>query len=41
MNAKKQMGNFRVSFSFEKLTESELSRLEFVLFDCVLSRMPK
>lgn len=36
----KQGGNARVSFSFEKLAEPDIERLEMLLFDCALARMP-
>lgn len=40
VTVKKQPGNARASFAFERVSEPELARLEFVLFDCVLARMP-
>jgi hypothetical protein len=38
--SKKQIGNYRLSFSFEGMSEYDQDRLETVLFDAALSRIP-
>jgi hypothetical protein len=38
--SKKQIGNYRLSFSFEGMSEYDQERLEAVLFDAALSRIP-
>lgn len=40
VSAKKQPGNYRVSFAFEGLSEADQERLEFILFDAALARIP-
>lgn len=40
VSAKKQPGNYRVSFAFEGLAEAEQERLELILFDAALARIP-
>ena len=40
VSAKKQPGNYRVSFAFEGLPEADQERLEMVMFDAALSRIP-
>jgi hypothetical protein len=39
-SSKKQPGNFRVSFTFEGMSEGDQERLEVVLFDAALARIP-
>ena len=39
-SAKKQPGNYRVSFAFEGLSEAEQDRLELVMIDAALARIP-
>jgi c-di-GMP-binding flagellar brake protein YcgR len=38
--ARKQIGNYRLSFSFHGMSEYDQDRLETVLFDAALSRIP-
>ncbi|MDY7231811.1 PilZ domain-containing protein [Hyalangium rubrum] len=38
--SKKQIGNYRLSFSFENMSDHDGERLEGVLFDAALSRIP-
>lgn len=38
--SKKQIGNYRLSFAFEGMSEYDEERLEAVLFDAALSRIP-
>ena len=40
ISVKRQPGNYRVSFAFVGLSEEELGRVERVLFDYALARMP-
>jgi len=40
VSAKKQPGTYRVSFAFEPLSEAEQERLELVMFDAALARLP-
>jgi hypothetical protein len=40
VSAKKQPGNYRVSFAFEGLSEADQERLELILFDAALARIP-
>jgi hypothetical protein len=40
MAAKKQIGNYRLSFAFEGMSEYDQDRLEMILFDAALSRIP-
>lgn len=39
-SSKRQPGNFRVSFTFEAMSEADQERLEMVLFDAALARIP-
>ncbi|MFN0062716.1 MAG: PilZ domain-containing protein [Myxococcaceae bacterium] len=39
VDARKQVGNFRVSWAFMDLAMSEVDRIEFFLFDSVLTRL--
>jgi hypothetical protein len=38
--SRKQIGNYRLSFSFEGMSDYDQERLETVLFDAALSRIP-
>ncbi|HVG61913.1 MAG TPA: PilZ domain-containing protein [Hyalangium sp.] len=38
--SRKQIGNYRLSFSFQSMSEYDQERLETVLFDAALSRIP-
>ncbi len=38
--SKKQIGNYRLSFSFQSMSDYDQERLEMVLFDAALSRIP-
>jgi hypothetical protein len=40
VSAKKQPGNYRVSFAFETMSEADQERLELVMFDAALARIP-
>jgi hypothetical protein len=40
VSAKKQPGNYRVSFAFETMSEADQERLELVMFDSALARIP-
>lgn len=40
VSSKKQPGNYRVSFSFEGLSDADLERLEMAIFDAALARIP-
>jgi hypothetical protein len=40
VSAKKQPGNYRVSFAFEGLSEADQERLEMVMLDAALARIP-
>lgn len=40
ISSKKQIGNYRLSFAFQDLSEHDGERLESVLFDAALARIP-
>jgi hypothetical protein len=40
ISSKKQIGNYRLSFAFEGMSEYDQDRLEMILFDAALSRIP-
>ena len=39
VDSRKQVGNFRVSFAFVSLGDVDIERIEWALFDNVLSRL--